>query len=425
MAVRGEGMYLFDDQGRQYLDMSGGAAVSCLGHGHAEVIRAVQQQAERLSFAHTAFFTNEPQEELAVRLAARFARPDARVWFTSGGSESNETALKIAWHYWRAQGKPDKTIIISRQFSYHGGTLGATSISGTLSRRAPYERVLHDWPRIAACYPWRHQRNDETDRQYGQRVATELDAAIRLAGPENVAAFIAEPVVGASLGAVAAVPGYFEEIRRICNRHEVLLIADEVMCGSGRTGTFYACDQDAVVPDLITLAKGLGGGYQPIGAIVIQKAICDSIANGLDGFPHGHTYIGHPVACAAGVAIQECLDNGLLATVSGKGEQLMKLLRDRFGEHHAVGDIRGRGLFVGIEFVADRQSKTAFPAEDNVPYRLKDAAMEHGLICYPAGGSVDGKSGAHMLLAPPFIAEEKHFEELAEKLSAVFSSVFA
>jgi adenosylmethionine-8-amino-7-oxononanoate aminotransferase len=424
MAVRGEGMYLYDDQGRQYLDMSGGAAVSCLGHGHPEVICAVQQQAKKLSFAHTAFFTNEPQEALAARLAARFAEDEARVWFTSGGSESNETALKIVWQYWRAQGKPDKTIIISRQFSYHGGTLGATSISGSLFRRAPFERVLHDWPRIAACYSWRHKLNDETEHQYGQRVATELDDAIRLAGAENVAAFIAEPVAGASLGAVPAVPGYFEKIRRICDRHEVLFIADEVMCGSGRTGTFYAHDQEAVLPDLVTLAKGLGGGYQPIGAVVTRKKICDSLAQDPGGFPHGHTYIGHAVACAVGIAVQKCLDDGLLASVSCKGERLMQLLKDRFAGHHAVGDIRGRGLFVGIEFVVDRDHKTAFPVEDRIPSRLKGAAMEHGLICYPGSGSVDGKIGAHMLLAPPFIAKDRHFEELADKLDEVFNSVF-
>ncbi len=425
MAVRGEGMYLYDADDRQYLDMSGGAAVSCLGHGHPDVVRAVQEQAAKLAFAHTAFFTNEPQEDLAERLANRFAEKDARIWFTSGGSESNETALKIAWQYWRTQGQPDKTIIISRQFSYHGGTLGATSISGSVFRRTPYERVLHDWPRISACYAWRHKLDEETERQYGHRMAAELDEAIRLAGPGNVAAFIAEPVVGATLGVVPPVPGYFKEIRRICDEHQVLFIADEVMCGSGRCGTFYAHDQEDVLPDLVTIAKGLGGGYQPIGAIVARNHVCEAIGRDPGGFAHGHTYIGHAISCAAGVAIQKCLDDGLLASVGAKGERLQQVLRDRFQEHPAVGDIRGRGLFAGIEFVANRRAKTAFPVEDRIPAKLKAAAMEFGLICYPGGGTVDGRLGAHLLLAPPFIAEDRHFDELADKLDRMFDSVFA
>jgi len=424
MAVRGEGMYLYDDAGRQYLDMSGGAAVSCLGHGHPEVVRAVQEQAGKLSFAHTAFFTNEPQEDLASRLAARFAEKDAKVWFTSGGSESNESALKIAWQYWRAQGQPDKTIIISRQFSYHGGTLGATSISGSVYRRTPYEKVLHDWPRIAPCYPYRHKLEFETEREYGHRVAQELDEAIRMAGPENVAAFVAEPVVGATLGVVPAVPGYLEEIRRICDQHHVLFIADEVMCGSGRCGTFFAYETDKILPDLVTIAKGLGGGYQPVGGVIARAFICDALQEDPGGFAHGHTYIGHAIACAAGVAIQKCLDDGLLESVSGKGGRLMGLLKERFGEHPHVGDIRGRGLFIGLEFVLNRKSKTAFPLEYRIPAKLKEAAMENGLICYPGGGTVDGRAGAHMLLAPPFIAEDKHFEELADRLEKILRSVF-
>ena len=424
VATRGEGMYIVDDAGHRYLDMSGGAAVSCVGHGHPAVVRAVQEQAGRLSFAHTSFFTNEAQEELAERLAKRFAEKDAKVWFTSGGSESNESALKIAWQYWRAKGQPDKTIIISRQFSYHGGTLGATSVSGSVFRRTPYEKVLHDWPRVAPCYAYRHQLEDETEREYGHRVAAELDEAIRMAGPENVAAFIAEPVVGATLGVVPPVPGYFEEIRRICDEHHVLFIADEVMCGSGRCGAFYTHDQENVLPDMVTIAKGLGGGYQPLGAVIARNEVCETIRNDTDAFAHGHTYIGHAIACAAGIAIQKCLDDGLLDSVSEKGERLRDLLHARFGEHPHVGDIRGRGLFVGLEFVADRKSKTAFPLEDGIPGKLKKAAMEHRLICYPGGGTVDGRMGAHMLLAPPFIAEDAHFEELADKLDAILARVF-
>ena len=424
VATRADGMYIYDDAGKEYLDMSGGAAVSCMGHGHPDVVAAVQDQAGKLSFAHTAFFTNDAQEELATRLAERFSEPGAKVWFTSGGSESNESALKIAWQYWRAKGQPDKTIVISRQFSYHGGTLGATSISGSVFRRTPYEKVLHDWPRIAPCYAYRHQLEDETEREYGHRVAAELDEAIRVAGPGNVAAFIAEPVVGATLGVVPPVPGYFEEIRRICDEHDVLFIADEVMCGSGRCGTFYTHDQEGVVPDMVTIAKGLGGGYQPIGAVIARNDVWETIRNDTDAFAHGHTYIGHAIACAAGVAIQKCLDDGLLDSVTSKGDHAMSLLRDRFGDHPHVGDIRGRGLFIGMEFVADRKTKNAFSVEDGVPGKMKKAAMAEGLGCYPGGGSVDGRKGAHLLLAPPFIAEDRHFEELVDKLERIFARVF-
>ena len=291
-------------------------------------------------------------------------------------------------------------------------------------RRAPYEKVLHDWPRIAPCYPYRNKLENETDHEYGHRAARELDEAIRMAGPDNVAAFIAEPVAGATLGVVPAVPGYFEEIRRICDHHHVLFIADEVMCGSGRCGTFYAHDQEDVVPDMVSIAKGLGGGYQPIGAVIARNFICEAIRDDTSAFAHGHTYIGHAIACAAGVAIQKCLDDGLLASVAGKGERLMTVLNKRFGDHPHVGDIRGRGLFVGLEFVSDRKSKTAFPVENGIPGKLKNAAMENGLICYPGGGTVDGRKGAHLLLAPPFIAEDQHFEELADRLDKMLQAVF-
>ena len=425
VAARADGMYVFDVEGRTYLDMSGGAAVSSVGHSHPRVVKAIQDQVAALAFAHTAFFTNEPQEQLAARIAARFPEEGAKVWFTSGGSESNESALKIAWQYWRAKGKPDKTIVISRQFSYHGGTFGATSISGSVFRRAPYEKVLIDWPRIAPCYAYRHRQADESAEDYGLRAARELEVAIQAAGAENIAAFIAEPVVGATLGVVPPSPGYFSEIRRICDDYEVLFIADEVMCGSGRCGTFFTHTEEGVTADVVSLAKGLGGGYQPLGALVTRGEIMATIRESDEAFAHGHTYIGHPTACAAGVAVQDCYDDGLLDAVGEKGDRLMSLLADRFGGHPNIGDIRGRGLFVGIEFVEDRESKSAFAAEAGIPRQLKKAAMRHGLICYPGGGTVDGRAGAHMLIAPPFIAGDEHFAELADKLDAMFADVFA
>jgi adenosylmethionine-8-amino-7-oxononanoate aminotransferase len=425
VAVRAEGMYLYGKSGEQYLDMSGGAAVSALGHGHRAVINAVQRQIAKLAFAHTAFFTNEPQEELADRLASRFAERGARVYFSSGGSEANETALKLAWQFWQAMDRPTKTIVISRQFSYHGNTLGALSVTGNLSRRKHYERVIHDWPRIVPCYAYRHKKAGEADDAYGLRAAADLQQAIRKVGAENVAAFIAEPVVGATLGAVPPAGNYFSEIRRICDEHEVLLIADEVMCGSGRTGTFFAHEQDSVLPDIVTMAKALGGGYQPIAATLVRKKVTDGVVSLPGGFEHGHTYVGHATACAAANAVQRCLDEKeLLGRVGRLGRKLRALLHDAVGEHPNVGDIRGRGLFAGIEFVADKKTKEPFPVEDKLSSRIKAAAMEAKLICYPGGGSVDGRRGAHILLAPPFIIESNHLDELTDKLMKILAVVF-
>lgn len=423
-AVRGEGMYLYDSAGAAYLDMSGGAAVSSLGHGHPEVVAAVRDQVAELAFAHTAFFTNAPQEELAARLVARFAEPGARVYFTSGGSEANETALKLAWQYWQAVGRPDKTVIVSRRQSYHGNTLGALSVSGSRFRRAPFEGVLHDWPRIAPCYAYRHRADAETGADYAIRAASALERAVYETGAERIAAFIAEPVVGASLGAVPAEAGYFAEIRRICDRHEILLICDEVMCGSGRTGSFFAHEADGILPDIVTLAKGLGGGYQPLGAALARQHVWDAVRTAPAGFPHGHTYVGHATACAAGLAVQRCLDrDGLLARVQQTGARLFDTLRESLAEHPRVGDIRGRGLFAGIEIVEDRGRREPYPAEARLGSKLKKAAMAERLICYPGGGTADGTRGDHVLLAPPFIAEQTHLDELAEKLTRIFAQV--
>jgi adenosylmethionine-8-amino-7-oxononanoate aminotransferase len=418
-------MYIYDESGDQYLDMSGGAAVSALGHGNESVIRAVQDQIARLAFAHTAFFTNGPQEELAERLAGRFSEAGARVYFSSGGSEANETALKLAWQYWQAKDRPEKSKVISRQFSYHGNTLGALSVTGSLWRRRSYENVIHDWPRIAPCYAYRHQKPGETDEAYGMRAAGELEKAINDAGADTVAAFIAEPVVGATLGAVPSVGGYFREVGRICEAYDILFIADEVMCGSGRTGTFFAHEQDHVLPDIVTMAKALGGGYQPIAATLVRGTIADAIASLPGGFEHGHTYTGHATACAAANAVQEFLDDqDLLDKVSAMGVELRDALQASIGDHEYVGDIRGRGLFAGIEIVADRETKEPFPADDRLASRIKAAAMDARLICYPGSGSVDGRLGAHILLAPPFIIERKHIDELIAKLGSVFAAVF-
>lgn len=418
-AASAQGMTITDSSGKDYLDMSGGAAVSCLGHRHPDVVAAISRQVETMAFAHTMFFTNEPQERLAQLIAERFAQPRARVYFATGGSEANETALKLAWQYWAARGEPEKKIVISRDHSYHGNTFGALSVSGNNARRRASAAPLLDWPRIPPCYEYRERSSGEPLSDYARRSADYLDAAITACGSANVAAFICEPVVGASLGAVPAAPGYLKRIREICDRHDVLFIADEIMCGSGRTGRFFAHQQDGAVPDLATLAKGIGGGYQPLAAVVLHERIATVLAK--SGFAHGHTYIGHATACAAGVAVQEVIDrDDLLARTRTMGEILLTLLRDAFGDHQRVGDIRGRGLFYGIELVRDRDTREGFEFDAGLPERLRVAAMAEGLICYPGGIETDGRLVPHILLAPPMIVEERHMLECIDKLVTVF-----
>jgi adenosylmethionine-8-amino-7-oxononanoate aminotransferase len=422
LAVAGKGMVITDAEGNRYLDASGGAAVSCLGHGDAKVRRALKAQIDALAFAHTGFFTSRPAEDLADVLIAQAeatipGNTLSRVYFVSGGSEANEAALKLARQYFLEIGQPARHKIIARRQSYHGNTLGVLAAGGNLWRREPFEPLLMPVTHIAPCHEYRDRAEDETAEAYGIRAANELEAAIQAAGPETVAAFIAEPVVGATSGAVPAVPGYFKRIREICDRHGVLLILDEVMCGMGRTGTLYACEQDGVAPDILTTAKGLGAGYQPIGAMIVAEPLYAAIRDGSGAFMHGHTYMGHPSACAAALAVQKRLhDDGLLAKVSEKGAHLRRLLETRLGDHPAVGDIRGRGLFLGIELVADRTTKDPFDPAFKLHARIKAQALARGLICYPMGGTIDGRRGDHILLAPPFILTRTDARAIVDRL---------
>ncbi|MBY6153354.1 aspartate aminotransferase family protein [Vannielia litorea] len=423
-ALRGSGVYLYDSQGKAYLDGSGGAAVSCLGHGDAEVIGAIRAQLDSLEFTHTGFFTSEPAEALADRLVAHAPEGIERVYFVSGGSEAVEAALKLARQYMLETGQPERTRFVARRQSYHGNTLGALGTGGNMWRRAPFDPVMVSASHIAPCYEYRGREAGESVEAYGQRVADELEAELLRLGPETVIGFLAEPVVGATAGAVPAVEGYFRRIREICDKYGVLLILDEVMCGMGRTGTLFACEQDGVRPDIITIAKGLGAGYQPIGAMLCSGEIYRAIEGGTGFFQHGHTYIGHPVACAAADAVVTKLtEGGMTARAARMGDYLLKALTDRFGQHPHVGDIRGRGMFRGLEFVADRESKVPFDPAHRLAARLKAQAMENGLICYPMNGTIDGQQGDHVLLAPPFICTEAEIDELVEKLSASLEAV--
>ncbi|MFC0339888.1 aspartate aminotransferase family protein [Paracoccus niistensis] len=426
VAARGDGCYIIDSAGKRYLDGSGGAAVSCLGHSDAGVRAALHEQLDALAFAHTGFFTSEAAESLADRLVEHAPEGIGRVYLVSGGSEGVEAAIKLARQYFMEIGQPRRHRVIARRQSYHGNTLGALAAGGNEWRRAQFAPLLVETSHIAPCYEYRDRLEGETPEAYGRRAADELDAEIRRLGPETVMAFIAEPVVGATAGAVPAVPGYLRRIREICDRHGVLLILDEVMCGMGRTGHLFACEEDGVAPDMITIAKGLGAGYQPIGALLTSGKIYDAIAAGSGFFQHGHTYMGHPMAAAAaGAVLDAILGRSLLARVRAQGEKLDAALRAELGQHPHVGDIRGRGLFRGIELVEDRDSKAPFDPARKLHAKIKAMAFEAGLICYPMGGTIDGQRGDHILLAPPFIIEDAQIDELVGKLSGAIKGALA
>lgn len=426
VATHGDGCYLIDEEGRRYLDGSGGAAVSCLGHSNQAVRAALHAQIDQLAFAHTGFFTSAPAERLADRLIENAPEGIDRVYLVSGGSEAVEAAIKLARQYFLEIGQPKRHRVIARRQSYHGNTLGALAAGGNAWRRAQFAPLLADTTHISPCYEYRDRQDGETQEAYGLRVANELETEILRLGPETVMAFIAEPVVGATSGAVPAVPGYLKRIREICDQYGVLLILDEVMCGMGRTGHLFACSEDGVAPDMITIAKGLGAGYQPIGALLTSAGIYDAIAAGSGFFQHGHTYMGHAMAAtAANAVLGEILDGGLLARVRTQGDKLDAALRAEFGQHAHIGDIRGRGLFRGIELVADRETKATFDPKRGLAARIKKEAFAAGLICYPMSGTIDGQQGDHVLLAPPFIIEDAQIDELVAKLSTAIERALA
>lgn len=424
-AVAGEGPYVIDANGKRYLDACSGAAVSSLGYNHPRIIEAAQQQIAQLSYVHCSFFTSDAAEMLADLLVEQAPAGLDRVYYVSGGSEAVEAALKMARQYFVEAGETQRKWFISRRQSYHGNTLGALSVGGNQWRRDPFEPLLTESHHVAPCYAYRHRQEGETVEEYGQRTANELEHKLLELGPENVIAFIAEPVVGATAGAVPAVPGYFRRVREICDRYGILLILDEVMCGMGRTGTLFACEQEGISPDIVTIAKGLGAGYQPIGSVLASAEVHDRIRDGSGYFHHGHTYMAHTAAAAAALAVQQTvIEEDLLQQVRLRGQQLRERLYQRFADHPHVGDIRGRGLFLGLELVADRSDKSPFPGNSRLDAMIKQHAMQNGLMCYPMGGTIDGKSGHHVLLAPPFIVNESQLDEITEKLgNAIDASI--
>jgi adenosylmethionine-8-amino-7-oxononanoate aminotransferase len=418
VAVAGEGIEIIDSTGKRYIDACGGAAVSCLGHSNQRVLEAIERQAKNLPYAHTSFFTTASAEELAERLVARAPAGLEHVYFVSGGSEAIEAALKLARQYFVENGETQRRHFIARRQSYHGNTLGALAIGGNAWRREPFLPILIDAHHVSPCYAYREQRAGETEEAFAQRLADELERKILELGADTVAAFVAETVVGATAGAVPPVREYFRKIRAVCDRYGVLLVLDEIMSGMGRTGFLYACEEDGVAPDLLTIAKGLGAGYQPIGATLVSDRIYRTIVGGSGFFQHGHTYIGHATACAAALEVQRVIDEDrLLPNVLARGEQLRGRLREHYAQHPHIGDVRGRGLFVGVELVRDRESKSPFDATLRLHAAIRREAFARGLMVYPMGGTVDGKIGDHVLLAPPFICTERDIDEIVSRLA--------
>ncbi len=417
VAVAARGIEIVDSQGKGYIDASGGAAVSCLGHGHPAVLEALHAQLDRIAYAHTGFFTTEVAEQLGERLVEDAPEGLDHVYLVSGGSEAVEAALKMARQYFVEIGQPQRRHVVARRQSYHGNTLGALAAGGNEWRREQFRPLLIETHHVDPCFSYRFRREDESEEDYAARAAASLEEKLLELGPETVIAFVAETVVGATAGAVPPVGDYFRRIREICDRHGVLLILDEVMCGMGRTGTLHACEQEGIAPDLMTIAKGLGGGYQPIGAVLVSGAIREAMRAGSGFFQHGHTYMGHTMAAAAGLAVQETIRRDkLLDNVRAMGALLEARLTERFGNHHHVGDIRGRGLFRAIELVEDRASKRPFAASRKVNAAIKRAAMARGLMVYPMGGTIDGVNGDHVLVAPPFIVDETDIERIVSRL---------
>lgn len=423
-AVKGDGIAIIDRDGKRYIDASGGAAVSCLGHSHPAVIQAIKQQLDDIAYAHTSFFTSQAAEDLADFLAQRAPGDLNHVYFLSGGSEAVEASLKLARQYFVETGQPERRIFIARRQSYHGNTLGALAIGGNEWRRKPFLPLLAQAHHVSPCYPYRDQRADESAEHYADRLAQELEDTLQKLGPQNVAAFVAETVVGATAGALAPVGGYLRKIREVCDRHGVLLILDEVMSGMGRTGYLFACEEDGVTPDILAVAKGLGAGYQPIGAMIASDRIYQAILDGSGFFQHGHTYMGHATACAGALAVQRAIEqDGLLANVRERGEQLRAELHAALDSHPNVGDIRGRGLFVGVELVQDKASKQVLDPGLKTHAKLKRQAFENGLMIYPMGGTIDGVHGDHVLLAPPFICTPEDISRIVQLLVQTIDAV--
>lgn len=427
LAVSGDGLTITLADGREILDASGGAAVACLGHGSDRIADVVARQTRQIAAAHTSFFTSEPAEALADHLLGDEPGGLTHAYFVSSGSEAVEACLKMARQYFVEKGEPDRIHIIGRRQSYHGNTFGALSVGGHPARRGFYEPMLMPHvSHVSPCFAFRFKEPHESSAQYVARLAAELEAEFQRVGPGRVMAFIAEPVVGATSGCVAPEPGYFQAIREVCDRHGALLILDEIMCGMGRCGTRHTWEQEGVTPDLQAVAKGLSAGYLPLGAMFVSRRVIEVLHAGSGAFAHGHTFQAHPVACAAALEVQRIIDEqDLLGSVQRMGVVLADRLRARFADHPHVADVRGRGLFQALEFVADRATLAPFDPARGFAARLKKTALAHGLAVYPSSGTIDGRRGDHVVIAPAYTVRETEIDEIVTRLAAAIAATIA
>jgi adenosylmethionine-8-amino-7-oxononanoate aminotransferase len=427
VAVQGEGCWIVDAEGRRYLDASGQAAVVSIGHGVQEIGRAMAEQSGRIAFAHTTQFHSESAERLAARvlaIAPRNFQNDGRVYFTSGGSEATETAIKLARQYFLESQQPSRYRVLARKQSYHGSTLGAMSVSGNVARRAPYTPMIAEWGHVVPCFCY-HCPFDKTFPECNLACADDLDAFLRANDASSVAAFLFEPVVGATLGAAPAVDGYTARIAEICREHGILLIADEVMTGMGRTGKPFASEHWDLEPDIILTGKGIASGYAPLGAVLVAPWLVEAFEKGTATFMHGFTYQAHPVATAAGNAVFDYLAaHKLFERVTPTGETLRKALAS-LANHPHVGQLRGLGLLQGVEFVKEKETRVPFPKEAGIAEKIRQAALEKNVLLYPGQGCVDGVRGDHVLLAPPFVIKPEECELIADALQHALGKVFS
>ncbi|KAI9893299.1 MAG: hypothetical protein M1814_000428 [Vezdaea aestivalis] len=429
--IHGDGLYLTLESGQVILDATGGAAVACLGHGNERVRKAISQQMSRLSYCHSFTFSSAAAEALCNELIESTQGRMARAFIVSSGSEAMDGAMKLARQFFLEKSPPETSRykFIARRLSYHGTTLGSLSVGGHLARRQPFEPLLAPIAsHISACNPYRHQAENESSSQYVLRLAEELEEEFQRLGPSNVCAFVAEPIVGAALGCVPFVPGYFKAMKEVCNRHGALLIMDEVMCGMGRCGTLHAWTQTDIVPDIQTIGKGLGGGYMPVAGFLVNHRVIDTLNKGSRTFCHGQTYQGHPVACAAALEVQRIIkEESPVANVVAMGKVMYSLLQDQLGSHPHIGDIRGAGLFWGIEFVKDRSTKRPFAPESKIGSRIHELALTkpYSISLYPGSGTVDGIEGDHILLAPPYNVTIEQVQEIAHLTAQVVETFFA
>lgn len=426
IAARGEGCWIVDESGRRLLDAAGQAAVVNIGHGVAEIGRAMAEQSAQIGFAHTSQFHTEPAEKLAARLLALAPanfHNGGRVYFTSGGSEATETAIKLARQYHLESGQTNRYRVVSRRQSYHGSTMGAMSVSGNVARRAPYAPLIPEWGHIAPCFCY-HCPFGKTFPECGIVCADDLDTFLREHDPETAAAFLFEPVVGATLGAAAPPEGYAARIAEICHQHKILLIADEVMTGMGRTGKPFAVQHWGIEPDIILVGKGVASGYAPLGAVLASAHVAEAFERGSGTFMHGFTYQAHPVCTAAGNAVLDYLEaNKLFERVDSAGKD-MRYALERLHKHRHVGDIRGPGLLLGVEFVKDKASREPFPKSENIAEKIRQAAAAEGVLTYPTQGCVDGHRGDHILLAPPFTISQGECGLVGQALQTALGKVF-